>query len=29
MFALEIDPPTSGGTVHVTYPFEFRPKSPD
>lgn len=24
MFALEIDPPTSGGTVQVTYPFNFR-----
>jgi RNA polymerase sigma factor (sigma-70 family) len=24
MFALEIDPPTNGGTVKVTYPFTFR-----
>lgn len=27
MFALEIDPPSNGGTVHVTYPFTFRPKN--
>lgn len=26
MFALEIDPPSNGGTVKVTYPFTFRPK---
>ncbi len=26
MFALEIDPPTNGGTVNVTYPFAFQPK---
>lgn len=25
MFALEIDPPTNGGTVKVTYPFTFSP----
>jgi hypothetical protein len=25
MYALEIDPPTGGGTVHVTYPFTFAP----
>lgn len=27
MFDLEIDPPTDGGTVSVTYPFTFRAKS--
>lgn len=27
MYALEIDPPTNGGTVKVTYPFTFRPKN--
>ena len=27
MFALEIDPPSSGGVVKVTYPFRFEPKS--
>jgi RNA polymerase sigma factor (sigma-70 family) len=27
MFALEIDPPTNGGTVKVTYPFTFRPSN--
>jgi len=27
VFALEIDPPSNGGTVKVTYPFTFRPKS--
>ena len=26
MFALEIDPPSNGGTVKVTYPFTFAPK---
>jgi RNA polymerase sigma factor (sigma-70 family) len=26
MFALEIDPPTNGGTVKVTFPFTFRRK---
>ena len=26
MFALEIDPPTNGGTVKVTYPFTFSPR---
>jgi RNA polymerase sigma factor (sigma-70 family) len=26
MFALEIDPPTNGGTVKVTFPFTFQPK---
>ena len=26
MFALEIDPPSNGGTVHVTYPFTFSPR---
>lgn len=26
MFALEIDPPTNGSTVKVTFPFTFRPK---
>lgn len=26
MFALEIDPPSNGGTVKVTYPFLFEPK---
>jgi RNA polymerase sigma factor (sigma-70 family) len=26
MFALEIDPPTNGGTVKVSFPFTFRPK---
>lgn len=27
LFALEIDPPSNGGTVKVTYPFTFRPKT--
>ncbi len=25
MFAIEIDPPTGGGTVHVSYPFSVHP----
>jgi hypothetical protein len=25
MYAIKIDPPASGGTVHVTYPFVFAP----
>lgn len=28
MYALEIDPPAGGGTVHVTYPFRFSPGEP-
>lgn len=26
MYALEIDPPKTGGTVHVHYPFAFAPR---
>ncbi|NVB76870.1 MAG: AgmX/PglI C-terminal domain-containing protein, partial [Kofleriaceae bacterium] len=26
IFALELDPPTNGGTVKVTYPFTFSPR---
>ena len=29
MYALEIEPPASGGIVHVTYPFEFAPGPDD
>jgi len=29
MYAVEIDPPSDGGVVTVTYPFEFRPGGED
>lgn len=29
MYAIEIDPPTGGGSIRVTYPFEFRSAPPD
>jgi len=29
IYALEIDPPASGGVVRVHYPFEFRPGEPE